>query len=255
MADYARVTQLGRVYAAYGRRLWFAGQCSADFGLLVDGAGSFTGPERDVDTISIPGRSGDLVLDNGRYKNVQISYTVGLPRRAPTQILAIRGWLLSAWGYQRLEDSFHPEHYRQARLRGSVDFEMRNLRRAGEATLTFDCKPQHYRKDGDHPLLLVSPTVVCNPTANAAQPLIRVFGTGVGTVAVGSVTVQVKSLDGELMLDCEAMNACWVADGSAVNLNSTISAPAFPVLAPGENAVSWTGGVTGLEITPRWFDL
>ncbi len=255
MADYNRVAQMGHVYAAHGRRIWFAGRCSADFGLLVDGTESFAGPERDVDTVSVPGRSGELVLDNGRYKNVQISYTVGLPRHSPMQIPAIRGWLLSAQGYQRLEDSFQPEHYRLARLRGSVDFEMRNLRRVGEATLTFDCKPQLYRKDGTHPLPLPSPTTVCNPTANAAQPLIRVFGSGAGTVVVGGVTVQVKALDGELVLDCEAMDAYRVTDGVAVNLNNNISAPEFPVLSPGETAVSWTGGVTRLEITPRWFDL
>ena len=50
----------------------FAGRSSKDFGIYLSGSGVFNAPERDVETISIPGRSGDLILDNGRFKNISV---------------------------------------------------------------------------------------------------------------------------------------------------------------------------------------
>lgn len=40
--------------------------------LLMPGIAS--SPERDVNVISVPGRNGDLVIDNGRFKNITIEY-------------------------------------------------------------------------------------------------------------------------------------------------------------------------------------
>ena len=39
------------------------------------------------------------------------------------------------------------------------------------------------------------------------------------------------------------------------NLNGNISAAEFPVLLPGESRISFTGGVTSLDIVPRWWTL
>ena len=56
---------------------------------------------------------------------------------------------------------------------------------------------------------------------------------------------------GAVVLDSDTQNAYL----GAVNLNSTISAPEFPTLPAGESAVRWTGGITGVEIIPRWWTL
>lgn len=40
-----------------------------------------------------------------------------------------------------------------------------------------------------------------------------------------------------------------------VNCNSKISVLEFPKLVPGYNQISFTGGITSLEITPRWWTL
>lgn len=52
----------------------FGGVNSLDYGVLLDGSGTTTAPERDVMTVTIPGRSGDLLVDAGRWKNTTVSY-------------------------------------------------------------------------------------------------------------------------------------------------------------------------------------
>jgi phage-related protein len=84
-----------------------------------------------------------------------------------------------------------------------------------------------------------------------SRPLITVYGAGAGTLTAGGRTVQLKSLDGWLTLDCDLQNAYK----GTQNKNNTIFAPEFPVLPPGESAVTWTGGVTRVEIIPRWWTL
>lgn len=66
------------------------------------------------------------------------------------------------------------------------------------------------------------------------------------------MTVTINSMPrGAVVLDSNTQNAYL----GAVNLNSTISAPEFPTLPAGESAVRWTGGITGVEIIPRWWAL
>ena len=61
-------------------------------GLIVEDKNIWGGPQPDFEMISVPGRDGDVVLDHGRYKNVEVSYTVsfiGTKEKAA----ALRQWL------------------------------------------------------------------------------------------------------------------------------------------------------------------
>ena len=49
---------------------------SADFGCYVANANQFDAPARDVDTIEVPGRNGALTIDNGRYLNQTLTYSL-----------------------------------------------------------------------------------------------------------------------------------------------------------------------------------
>lgn len=238
------------------RKFWFDGRCCTDFGMIPSGAGTYNAPERDVEIISVEGRSGDLIRDNGRFKNVTVSYPVSICRDFPEKAAAARGWLLSKAGYRRLEDDYAPDYFRLAMFKGPVNFDVKFLNRAAEATLSFNCKPQRYLKTGEYAMPLAAPGVLRNPTGFPALPRITLYGTGAGELTVGGVTVQVKSMTDHLILDSETQNAFQVADsGAYVNQNANIYAPEFPVLAEGETTVSWSGDITKIEIIPRWWTL
>ena len=89
------------------------------------------------------------------------------------------------------------------------------------------------------------------PNPFPALPLIEVTGSGDITLTVGDVDVEITGLENKITLDSETQNAY----NGTTNLNGIINAPDFPVLREGVNNISWTGTVTSVQITPRWWTL
>ena len=136
----------------------YNGVSSETLGLYVGGQQTFGSPQRDVTKVSIPGRNGDLVRDNGRFLNAEIAYNVVAMSDFKNKAKSVRNWLMSAKGYQRLEDTYHPEHYRMARVADTVDFETGAFNANGKAKVIFDCMPQRFLKTGETP-------VSCDPVS------------------------------------------------------------------------------------------
>lgn len=237
-------------------RFFFDGQSSSNYGMIISGSGTFNAPQRDVDIVSVPGRNGDLIIDNGRYLNTTVTYPVTIFRDFASQAQAARSWLLSGAGYKRLEDDYDTEHFRMAAFSGPLDFDVKFLNRIGEATLKFNCKPQRFLKSGEHPVAVTSGTVLHNPTAFPALPLITVRGSGAGPLIIGDTIVEIYDLMDQLTLDSELQDAYrHVGDGAPENKNGCIYAPKFPALQPGDNEIVFGGGITGVTIIPRWWEL
>lgn len=231
--------------------LTFDGKSTADFGVWISGGGTFDAPARDVETISIPGRNGDLYRDNGRYRNITVTYPAFISSRFQPRMDAFRAWLCSHVGYYRLEDSYHPDEYRMGLFKAavSVSTTVRNL--AGTFALSFDCKPQRWLKSGDIPVVYYAAGQIYNATEYAAKPKIRCYGQS-GTVTVNGVPVSVTGCTEYVDIDCEEMESTEGAVSR--NGTTTLVNGAFPVLKPGENAVSFTG-FSSVAITPRWWRL
>lgn len=135
-----------------GNSLIFDGINSADYGVILSGGGTYATPERDVTVVSVPGRNGDVILDNGRYNNIQIVYTAGISKGFETKFLPFIGALKSVKGYARLFDSYHPEEFRLASFRSELVPEVGTIMRSGKFELVFDCMPQRFLKSGELPV-------------------------------------------------------------------------------------------------------
>lgn len=231
--------------------LIYNGVSSKDFGLYLTGSGAFNAPERDIDTLEIPGRNGSLTIDNGRYKNITQSYEAFIHRDFRQNAEGVRVWLLSASGYRRLEDTYHPDHFRLARFAGPLEFTVRALCSGAETQLLFDCDPRRFLKSGEVPTTVTDTTVLNNPTRFPALPLLTVYGSGTGTITVSDNIVSFGAIDEYVTLDCEQKDAYKGIE----NKNATVSLTEFPVLQSGENTISISGGVSRIEITPRWWTL
>ena len=98
--------------------LTFGGVNSADYGVYITGSGVYNAPKRAVENIVVPGRNGLLTIDQGRYENITVEYPAfafGKTREEFQQkITAFRNAIMSQIGYQRLEDTYHPDEYRMA---------------------------------------------------------------------------------------------------------------------------------------------
>lgn len=127
----------------------FNGRKSSDFGVWCSGDDLYRRPERDVEYLSVPGRNGDIVVDNGRWQNVQVTYPCFIPSHFRERYADLMSWLTSQRGYCRLEDSRHPEFYRLGRIDADTAPEMVAADDSGKFDLVFNCMPQRFYKSGE----------------------------------------------------------------------------------------------------------
>lgn len=232
----------------------FNGRSTREFGMVVEKRPNQNAPKRRRTAVTIPGRNGELHLDEDAFENIDAAYQVWFRDELPTpaQAHAVKSWLLSPKGYSRLEDKYDPDHFRLASFAGPMDI-ADILGRYGRCKIKFDCDPRCFLKSGEIPINLESDSTIVNPTEFVSQPLLRVYGNDAGTVTVAGVTVQILAMTTGMILDCENELAYAMGDVGQ-NLDGDIYAPIFPKLQPGENRVVFDGGITAVEIIPRWWE-
>lgn len=208
-------------------------------------------PERDETFVSVPGRNGDLILDNGRYKNQTVPYKAYIIDKYNSNVKGLRNALLSQKGYQRLQDSINPEEFRLGKAL-PFDVDEYGILRAGEFTLQFNCKPQKFLTIGEEVITLTSNSSIYSDFVEEAKPLIRAYGTG--SFSIGGVTIQITSANVYTDIDCDLEEAYKDSLATDCNANIVLTDDVFPTLKYGENQITMTG-ITKLEITPRWWIL
>ena len=127
------------------------------YGMVCLGRGTYGAPARDIEQIHVPGRSGDLLIDNGGYMNFDLTYPAcTIAEDFPTQARKLRNFLLSSPGYHKLTDSYNPGFYRQAEYRGPFAAEAHTARGDTSSVfdLVFNCKPLRYLDAGSIKLYL-----------------------------------------------------------------------------------------------------
>lgn len=159
----------------------YNGKSSDEYKIKVATHPAHEFPERECVVQHVPGRSGDIVVDLGTYKNVTRTYSIskgscdGDFEKIAHDIVS---WLQSGKGYARLEDDYEPDCFRLGIFQsaGSVS---NVLNRAGALNLQFNCKPQRYLKIGEKPIRLpanaggLQSIVIHNPTQYESKPLIH----------------------------------------------------------------------------------
>ena len=129
---------------------------------------------------------------------------------------------------------------------------------AGRATLTFEAKPQRFLKIGEKVQSFTAAGTLLNPTQFDALPLIKInINSGAtGNLSLNDYEVAIAAETASnrvIYLDSDLQDAY---NGTA-NKNSliTLSSGNFPRLSPGKNQISFSGGITKVEVTPRWWTL
>lgn len=233
---------------------------SRDYGLIMTAPPPIVLAERDVVTAGVAGLSGDLVYDNGRFRNVTVPYSCAIfpedGRTLRETVMGAVALLQPCAGYRRLVNTFHPEVYRMARVASEISVES-IVEQAGRFTVTFDCKPQRFLAAGEIPVKVSDSGVLHNPTGFASKPLISVFALYGGTLTVGDTEIVIKPFPFPIILDSEIQQAYHRNDPSGIKyVNDYVTAPVFPELQPGETEIRWEGQENaGIMITPRWWTL
>lgn len=243
----------------------YDGVPSIEFGAYIFGTDSeFYSPERSIEKVSVPGRNGDLIFDNGRYENVSMVYGVIIPTNAKTNLRAFREFLYSHRGYHRLEDTLHNDEFYTAIVDGDIQPILTYDFDSAKFKLKFSRMPQRFLKTGEEPLEYYVGSSASysiqfvNPTTMQAKPIIRVYG--YGNLYVNGTRLTIKRHNMAYMdIDFDTEDAYI----NTTNLNEYLELPSyqdFPVLKSGRNVItcqSTTGAVTfsRIIITPRWWTI
>lgn len=237
-------------------QFYFDGHACGEFNIICSNGGTYDAPERDVTVVEVPGRNGDLTIDNGRWRNMAVTFPCYVRKGFAAMAPQIRAWLHGAAGYRRLEDDAHPYEYRMARFVSAMKFEPMYIDKEAELEITFSCAPQRFLKSGEDWLVPASGAAIHNPTAFVALPLIWVKAlSGVTvdstTISVGGTSFTLSDMTGQRRyIDCEIQRAYW----GTTSKDSTMTGD-FPALAPGDNTVTYDSTAVEVQIQPRWWTL
>lgn len=228
--------------------LTFGGISAASLGIHISGAGTYSSPERDREMVPVDGRNGELIIDNGRYENVTVIYPAFMRDGFRLTASEIRNRFLNgSRGYQRLQDTYHPAEFRMAVFTGAFQPETGPWNASAHFDLTFNCKPQRFLVAGEETRTFRAAGTLNNPSQETALPLIRVYGHG--TLTVGSTVMTIAQHSQAYMdIDCELGDAFC----GSVNLNPYVS-KVFPALGAGETGLAFSGSITRVDVTPRWW--
>jgi len=218
--------------------------------LYVDGALSYNRPIKNVEMVSIPGRSGDLVIDYGTFQNVMITFPCYMRGSFDTNFATLVNILGAMKGYQKIECSNDTTHFRLGVPVIPQAPTVKRIGKDGYFDLSFNCKPQRFLNSGETETTYSANATISNPTNFDAKPLIRITGTG--NCTLNGVTITVTGSYSYVDIDCESME-CYYGTSSA-NALVSFSGNDFPVLSPGNNSLT-KGTVTSIKIKPRYWEL
>lgn len=222
---------------------WNGVRCT-QYGIHVLEQPPITIPSERATFTNVPGRSGSLTTLEGDdvYDDLLLTATcfISDPSRIPEIVAWLRG--SGTVTFANRQGGFY-----HARIVNQISFEkiLRGNPHRSFA-VNFRCKPFFYLKDVQPITLTTSGTFITNPGSVSSEPVITIYGSGEITLMVG-MTITEMAVSGSITLDTPLMEAY----SGFTSMNSAMSGD-FPILLQGQNAVSWTGNVTKVEIQPNW---
>lgn len=222
-----------------------------------------------IETISIPGRNGDVQIWDGSYQNRTVKAECYLlDHAAVRKIDVINSWLISEPGYFRFEDTCDPRHFMLARVVSGIP---RNVKAGmlNSFEIVFDVMPARYLKSGEKPIKIYESGYynpdLFNPTQYAASPILKAHGTlseEAGTVNIYRAvfpegTFEYRALLYDMTVYYDTANdRAYSAYGAS--FDHMVTAVGELKIPPGNSQVRWIAPITdmgSLWLTPRWWEL
>lgn len=229
-----------------------------DYNVWISGSESYTTPSRDLTYIDIPGRSGSFVLDNGKWKDVELTYPCFISSEFHTRFAAFVSAMMPFAGtYQMLKDNLTygvNGYFRMAVFDGKIEPDVTGAyNTSGTFDLTFRCQPQKWLVSGNTETRYSQDSGITNPTDYDARPIIGVRYPGTVEIAGYPITISSDSPFNDYVYINSETQDCYC---NGQNANMYVTLPnGFPVLKPGGNTIDLGDDEIPVVITPRWYIL
>ena len=228
----------------------FDGYNFEDYSVVVSGSGTWNMPERLTQKDNVYGRHGALITDAGMFDNIEIPYPAWIARDFAEKYEAFsRMMALHTDKYYRLEDSYHPDYYRHARVVPGIIPKPGTLNRSGEFTVAFDCKPQKWLRSGEEVLEISERLELFNMTGYEAKPLIVIPSGASVTITDedgNAASLETANFGLETTYDADIEES--IVGRSYVN--EYVTQVGTISLKPGKNIITCTAPI---KLTPRFY--
>ena len=228
----------------------FDGYNFEDYSVVVSGSGTWAMPGRNTQKDTVPGRHGALITDAGEFENVEIAYPAWIAHDFAERYEEFsRMMALHTDKYYRLEDTYHPDYYRMARVVPGITPETGTLNRSGSFTVAFDCKPQKWLRSGEEVLEISERLELFNMTGYEAKPLIVIPSGASVTITDedgNAASLETANFGLETTYDADIEES--IVGRSYVN--EYVTQVGTISLKPGKNIITCTAPI---KLTPRFY--
>jgi len=214
---------------------WNGTRCTK-YGIVVYEQPPITIPQERSTQTKIPSRPGSLTTLEGDDVFDDLTLTATCYIRDPALIPSIAAWLK---GGGTVTFANRPGGFYYARVSNQIPFEkiLRGNPHCSFA-VNFRCSPPFwYVSNPDEVTITNSSAVVVNPGSVYSEPIIHVYGNGDATLIINDTFVELEDIEEGIILNSVIQKAY---QGETL-LNEKMDGE-FPVLKPGNNLISWSGG-------------
>lgn len=244
------------------RDFTYNGVTLSSFGGRILQKPSHTVARRNIDRVKIYGQSGDEIIDNESYDNVDFSLKVCfLPHLTAytAQELSQRviNWLAPLQNsYYVYRDTYNPGYFTKAVLT-NFDEVVRELLTLLTATLKFTRVPFWYADSGSTSVTFTDQGYFVNPEIYSAEPIFDLIYTGDLTNITLHLLIGNKAIDVPMgssaslshqILDGVAKQHYHVDNGAKIYISDLLP----PDLQPGSNIISLSHSTVTCTLTPNW---
>lgn len=127
----------------------FDGVKSSDYGVWINGSGTYNAPARRYKEYTVPGRNGTLTIDEGAFEEVEQTYPAFISRDFPSNIEGIRNQLMARTGHVMMKDSYHPDEFYRATYMSGLEADVAPNGIAGSFKLKFKRDPRRFLEEGE----------------------------------------------------------------------------------------------------------
>ena len=135
--------------------LTFNGTNFSTFSAYIATSNFMDGASKDMESVIVLGRSGELLINNNRYNNITLKVLVYVTQNMKTNMDAMRHYLESCHGYKTYSETLTSGEYRMASFSNMFVPDVYD-NNSGTVVLEFNCMPQRWLKSGETPVSVSS---------------------------------------------------------------------------------------------------
>lgn len=225
----------------------FKGKKSTDFGVEIVAFPEIIKPERDIESVEIPGKSGIYHIDNGTYKSylLSISCCINSFAKNKQHVDKIISWLD---GFGELIISQEKDKIYTACIKNQIpirDF----IHLFPEFLITFEVQPLKKSVNFRNEIVeITKKTIINNIGTVESLPKITIFGSGDVTLKINDEEFSISNINQYITINSEFLEVYKDEE----NQNNKYNNFDFPKFKQGKNTIDFIGNVNKIIVGPNW---